>query len=402
MLVTGFSMITPGNSRQGWVSIAMSAMTNSLPLCIFCDKESGSPEHLWPDWMHNLVKFRPINMQEADGPILYGQDPEQKITTVCHDCNTGWMGVIENKASTRLKPMLLNQPIEIDRGGMKLLTEWVVLRAMVFESIKPKSDNEQFFTREERIAFKKDQTIPGRTRVWVGALENIHIGYHGTDFNVWKSVDDHTKIGTGSVGTIYAGHILMHTVTEHIHPPFEVAPGTVIPGPPGPWDERLVGIYPRQPTREPTGRRNHSPTRDRQVSSRCGIAGTSATRSPRSRTGSWVHAPLRCAACCPAAAGITIVAPGEPMPTPEQQRAYSKLSEELQQIAKEYRVELPPNAASLHLHRPIDHPQLDVYDKAGKWIGQFPNSDTTVPFREAIEHLGSKECPDPDGIVAPI
>jgi hypothetical protein len=153
------------------------------PPCIFCDHDSGSPEHLWPDWMHNTVKFAPINMQEADGPIITGQDPEQTITTVCHDCNTGWMCLIENKSSTRLKPMLLNQPIEIDRGGMKLLTQWAVLRAMVFESIKPKSGNEQFFTREERIAFKANQTIPERTRVWVGALENSHIGYHGTDRN---------------------------------------------------------------------------------------------------------------------------------------------------------------------------------------------------------------------------
>ena len=219
------------------------------PPCIFCDHESGSPEHLWPDWMHNTVKFAPINMQEADGPIITGQDPEQTITTVCHDCNTGWMCLIENKSSTRLKPMLLNQPIEIDRGGMKLLTQWAVLRAMVFESIKPKSGNEQFFTREERIAFKANQTIPEQTRVWVGALENSHIGYHGTDYAIWRSATDCTRIGTGSVGTIYAGHIIMQTVTEHIHPPYVVQPGPVISPLPGPADERFVEIYPNQPKR---------------------------------------------------------------------------------------------------------------------------------------------------------
>jgi hypothetical protein len=188
--------------------------------CIFCDNESGSPEHLWPDWMHKLVKFAPINMQEADGPIISGQDPEQTIATVCHVCNTGWMSLIENRASTGLKPILLNRSVIIDPGRMKLLTEWAVLRAMVFESVKPRSANEKFFTREERIAFKEKQTIPDRTRVWVGALKNSHIGYHGTDFALWRSAEDQTRIGTGSVGTIYAGHILMHAVTEHIHPPY--------------------------------------------------------------------------------------------------------------------------------------------------------------------------------------
>ena len=222
-------------------------MSEKLPPCIFCDNDSGSPEHLWPDWMHNLVKFAPINIQESDGPIISGQDPEQTINTVCHQCNTVWMSLIEHKSSSRLKTMLLNQPLEIDPGGMKLLTEWTVLRAMVFESIKLKNDNEQFFTREERIAFKEKQTIPDRARVWVGALENSHIGYHGTDFTLLNSVDGSKRIGTGSVGTIYAGHIIMQTVTEHIHPPQVVPPGPVIIPPPGPWDERLVEIYPSHP-----------------------------------------------------------------------------------------------------------------------------------------------------------
>jgi hypothetical protein len=214
--------------------------------CIFCENNSGSPEHLWPDWMHKIVKFAPINIQEADGSIIYGQDPEQTIDTVCHNCNTVWMSLIEHKNRSRLKPMLLNEPLVLDRGGMKLLTEWVVLRAMVFESVKLRNDNEQFFAREERVALRENQTIPERTRVWVGALKGSHIGYHGTDFTIMGD-GGRTRIGTGSVGTIYTGHILMHTVTEHIHPPHVVATGSVIPAPPGPWDERLVEIYPNQP-----------------------------------------------------------------------------------------------------------------------------------------------------------
>ena len=71
----------------------------------------------WPDWMHNTVKFAPINMQEADGPIITGQDPEQTITTVCHDCNTGWMCLIENKAGTRLKPSFSINPSRSTAAG---------------------------------------------------------------------------------------------------------------------------------------------------------------------------------------------------------------------------------------------------------------------------------------------
>ena len=78
-------------------------------------------------------------------PVIYGQDPEQKIDTVCHRCNNAWMSRIDDKRKARLESMLLNRPITIEPSGMKLLTEWAVLRAMVFESIKPRNDNEQFF-----------------------------------------------------------------------------------------------------------------------------------------------------------------------------------------------------------------------------------------------------------------
>jgi hypothetical protein len=58
---------------------------------------------------------------------------------------------------------------------------------MVAESIKPRNNNENFYTHEERVAFKHSLTIPARTRVWVGALINsnpdeYHIGCHGTDY----------------------------------------------------------------------------------------------------------------------------------------------------------------------------------------------------------------------------
>jgi hypothetical protein len=216
------------------------------PRCIFCDNESGSEEHLWPDWMHKIVKFAPINIQEANGPIITGQDPEQTINTVCHTCNNGWMSRIEQKNVPRLKPMLLNGPITIDPGGMKILTEWAVNRAMVAESIKPRSDNVNFYTREERVAFREKQTIPDRTRVWIGALSNSHIGCHGTDYTIMLD-DRKTRIGTGSVNTIYVGHFVVQTVTEHLHPPYVSDQKVFITPPPSGCDERLVEIYPNGP-----------------------------------------------------------------------------------------------------------------------------------------------------------
>jgi hypothetical protein len=217
-----------------------------LPLCIFCDNQSGSKEHLWPNWMHRLIPFAPLNRQEGTGPVLVGQDPEVTIDTVCGICNNGWMSQLEQKNVPRLKAMLLNTPVTLDRGAMKLLTEWAVKTAMVSDSIKPRNANENFFTREERIAIRESRMIPERTRVWIGSLTGSHLGCHGTDFTI-VAHGGKTRLGTGSVTTIYAGHFVVQTVSEHLHAPYVSDQASFITPPPTSCDERLVEIYPNGP-----------------------------------------------------------------------------------------------------------------------------------------------------------
>ena len=220
-----------------------------LPIpCIFCDKNSGSEERLWPAWMHRLVTFAPINTQEGTGPVISGQDSEMMINTVCHTCNNGWMSLLEQKNVSRLKPMLLNTPITLDPGGLKLIAEWAVKTAMVAESIKTRNANRNFFTREERIAMRGNRTLPDRTRVWIGALSESDIGCHGTDYTIMID-GGKTRIGTGSVCTIYAGHFVVQTVTEHLNKPYMSEDKAFITSPLGTGDERLIEIYPDRPKR---------------------------------------------------------------------------------------------------------------------------------------------------------
>jgi hypothetical protein len=193
--------------------------------------------------MHRLITFAPINRQEGSRPVLVAQDPEVTINTVCNTCNNGWMSQLEQKNFTRLKAMLLNTPITLDPGGIKLLTEWSVKTAMVSDSIKPRSDNENFFTREERIAMREGRAIPERTRVWIGSLTGSHLGCHGTDFTIVAN-GGKTRLGTGSVNTIYAGHFVVQTVTEHLHPPYVSDQPSFITPRPTICDERLTEIYP--------------------------------------------------------------------------------------------------------------------------------------------------------------
>jgi hypothetical protein len=96
--------------------------------CIFCQKPPGSGEHLFPDWMNATF---PVD-RKVEKP-LYGRHiaNEEGVKTnhwsaaeianettnmLCHDCNTGWMSVLEGAAKWVLEPMMLGQhrPLSVD------------------------------------------------------------------------------------------------------------------------------------------------------------------------------------------------------------------------------------------------------------------------------------------------
>ena len=217
-------------------------------ICIFCDNEADSDEHLWPDWVHEFIRkdgvdLKGLRTQICDGPEVVEYDLEMKIDTVCHHCNNRWMSQIEQKNRPRFLKMLKNEPFALDAGGMKIITEWAVLKSMVLESTKPRHGNEPFYTREERVAFHDHHQTPARTRVWIGALDEFHIGGHTTDFTI-NANGGKARIGTGCVNTIYMGHFVCQVVTEHFFPEISAEQIPPIEPPPGVSDSKLIQIHP--------------------------------------------------------------------------------------------------------------------------------------------------------------
>jgi hypothetical protein len=219
-----------------------------IPPCIFCDNQSGSEEHLWAAWIHRLVKFGPIRVQEGTGPQTISDDPERTINTVCHKCNNTWMSRLEEKNKPSLHPMIQNQPTTIDPGRQRLLTEWAVKTAMVQDSIKPRIGNESFYTREERTNMRLNQRVPDNTRIWIGALTESHLGAFGTDFTILAG-GCKTRVGTGISNTIVIGHFVVQVVTTRILPEYAHLDFPELQSKPGHWDDMLINLYPKKAKR---------------------------------------------------------------------------------------------------------------------------------------------------------
>jgi hypothetical protein len=89
------------------------------------------------------------------------------------------------------------------------------------------------------------------------------------------------------------------------------------------------------------------------------------------------------------------------MPTPEQQREYTRLSGLLQAIGMRYYVELPSGSSSLLMKVKNGKVLVEAYDQSGKLIGTVPDENTSSAFRAALEDTFSLvTSPDPDGIIA--
>ena len=224
----------------------------ALPPCIFCDEESGSEEHFWPAWVHRFIKENKIELgglrvQRGNEPETITDNLEKTINTVCHTCNNTWMSGVEDKNVPRFKPMMKYDPLSIDPGGMKIITQWAVLRAIMLDSEKPSIGLKNFYTREERIAMRERLEIPARTRVWIGALNEFHLSGNGTDYTIEAVGPDDKKqcVGIGCHNTICMGYLVAQVVTEHIFPQYNATGIAEVQPSPDISDARLVQIYPK-------------------------------------------------------------------------------------------------------------------------------------------------------------
>lgn len=88
------------------------------------------------------------------------------------------------------------------------------------------------------------------------------------------------------------------------------------------------------------------------------------------------------------------------MPTPEQQREYTRLSGLLQQICIHYAQELPSGTTSVLLTNKDRKVRLEAY-KNSDVIGVIPDDKTSAAFTaDLTRYFADITSPDPDGVIA--
>jgi hypothetical protein len=116
---------------------------------------------------------------------------------------------------------------------------------MVMESIKLGLGNEKSYTEAERVSMRLTRNIAERTRIWIGALTEPHLGSFGTDLAIFGN-NDKTRIGTGIASTIIVGHFVIQIVTQRTFPEFASQNISDIQPRTGNWEEMVMELYPER------------------------------------------------------------------------------------------------------------------------------------------------------------
>ena len=210
--------------------------------CLFCDNSPGSREHLWPAWIHRRKDFGPLRLQRGTSPEVIVHNPQQTVKTVCGTCNGGWMSTLEAENIPLIGSMFQDISIPLNAAQQHSVAAWAMKTAMMFESTKGRNAANGFYTHEEGVNLRVSRTIPARTRIWIGRISEQHLGASGTDFTIQTT--DGTRLGTGSVATITAGHFVVQVVTSHIALEYADLSIPEVQPKPGDWDKMLLKIGP--------------------------------------------------------------------------------------------------------------------------------------------------------------
>lgn len=146
-------------------------------MCIFCGRQADSNEHIFSDWINEVIK---VDCVDAHAFLVEGRQTThersyhakkvaaQEAKVVCGDCNHGWMSDLEDEAKPILVPMITGNRTRLDYKAQLVIAHWAIKTAMVAESIQHGANT---FTQDDRYIVRVDRRPSLRARVNIAAYD---------------------------------------------------------------------------------------------------------------------------------------------------------------------------------------------------------------------------------------
>jgi hypothetical protein len=141
--------------------------TSEANICIFCGRKGGSAEHVFPDWITNVLP--------GDGPFTTSgsgkrtkESSRLAVTTrsVCIECNNTWMSEVETATKPVITPAILGKPVSWTSEEQRTIAVWATKTALTADS----SYATRFAPEVHGHFVREAKTVPSGVQVSVGML----------------------------------------------------------------------------------------------------------------------------------------------------------------------------------------------------------------------------------------
>jgi hypothetical protein len=164
-------------------------MSNKLPRpekaqrkCIFCDDTRLSREHIFPEWLKNVMFIDPAIDSHYIGRLFSSSDKSKpdaelsfkfqsghlfskKLRIVCEKCNGGWMSILQSQTKEILSPLILNKFTSLSKENLIQLSQWIIMATMVADF----NDSTTNYTPIAQLKdFKLNRKIPDGWKIYIG------------------------------------------------------------------------------------------------------------------------------------------------------------------------------------------------------------------------------------------
>ena len=144
--------------------------------CAFCpaDAVETGGEHVFDNWVNKALpntRYYALRIDSLNSPVVRYKTNSlnEKIPTVCKQCNNGWMSLLSLKVKERFGRAMLNgEPFSLGPRDAAILAAFTFMKAVVTNH---NLDGEPFFTRAARERFRINLIVAPLTRVWFAAFQ---------------------------------------------------------------------------------------------------------------------------------------------------------------------------------------------------------------------------------------
>lgn len=200
--------------------------------CIFCGKSGDiSKEHVFGLWLreffprdkhttHKSVYTSWLDESGSHTPAekrdrLQGHVGSKSLKVVCRQCNSGWLGQLEESVRPTLVPLITGERLNLTETEQTLLATWAAKIAMVAEHFRPIDHG---ISQDERTWLMDELAPPAKWFVWIAAYEgkewgDLSIGQVRLALNPTPVTRPSDAAYYGQATTFGVGHILFCVVS---------------------------------------------------------------------------------------------------------------------------------------------------------------------------------------------